>query len=150
VVFPWGLWVWFYVLVLEQCCSYQSIFHRLNLDILYAGRMRTCHLHRVMPVACWPRRGKVHVGLDSGTGGTGRKCCFLIFHAGCAFPSPFSWLRKVGAGKWLRSLALPHVNAVIHFFSGGTMWVMDGTCTTVKDVACHFGVTSEMDFIPRV
>lgn len=148
MVLPWDLWVWLYVLVLEQCRSYQSVFHCVNLDVLCAGRMRTRHLHRVMLTAWWPRRGKVCVGLDPGTGGKERKCRFLIFQAGCAFPFPLSQLREVGAGKGLRSLGLPHVNAVIEFFSEGMVWVMDGTCAT--DVACHFWVTPEMGFIPRV
>lgn len=119
MVFPWDLWVWLYVLVREQCRSYQSIFHRWNLDILCAGRMRTCHLYRAMPVAWWPTCGQVCVGLDPGTGGKERKCRFLIFQAGCAFPSPIYQLSNVGAGKGLRSLALPHVNAAKHFFSWG-------------------------------
>lgn len=52
------------------------------------------------------------------------KRCFLIFQAGCAFPSPPSQLREVGAGKGLGLLALPCDSPVIFWWghSVGDRW----------------------------
>lgn len=128
VVLPWNLWVWPYVLGLQPCCLYQSIFRHLNLDMLCAERMRTHLLHRVTVVAWWPRRmcwpqpWNEWQRKEMPFPGFPSRMCFSI-----------STLQAQRGGSWRRAYVTDsaRVSAVIHLFRGGMVWVSDGACATV-------------------